>query len=98
MTTKHKNEEFTEVPGVETTPVPSQAAPVEVSLTDDLTAESLPDLGDYADEPGGPLPRGWYQADAIEGYATRSGKEKFTEDVLSNDGASRNLRVCFAVA
>ncbi len=98
--TKHKTEEFTvdaQAAPTETTLVPSQEPAVAVNLTDDLTAESLPDLSEYADEPGGPLPRGWYPAEAVEGYATRSGKEKFTEDVVAKDGGSRNLRVCFAV-
>lgn len=69
-----------------------------VNLTEGLAVETLPDLSDLADEPGGPLAKGWYKGEIIEGYATRSGKQQLTEDVVSGEGDSRNLRVCFKVS
>lgn len=69
-----------------------------VNVGDGLATETLPDLSDFADEPGGALQSGWYKAVIIEGYATRKGKQLVTEDAVSKDGASRNLRVCFQVS
>lgn len=93
---KHKNE-------VEST-VENDAAPagefVEqpgVGLTDDLATEDVPSLSDFAEVPGGALPRGWYSAEIIEGYSTRSGKQFLTEDVPSQKGDSRNLRIAVKV-
>lgn len=68
-----------------------------VSLTDDLSTEALPSLADFADEVGGALPRGWYPAEVIEGYATRKGNQFVTEDIPSKDGSSRNLRLAITV-
>jgi hypothetical protein len=62
-----------------------------------LAPETLPNLEDLADEPTGPFSVGWYKADVIEGYSTRSGKQFVTEDVVSQKGDSRNLRVCVKV-
>lgn len=70
----------------------------DVQLGDSLATETLPDLSDFADEPGGALQPGWYKAVIIEGYATRKGKQLTTEDVTSKDGASRNLRIAFQVS
>lgn len=67
-------------------------------LTSDLAEERVVDLSDFAEEPGGPLRPGWYKAEVLEGYATRSGKQFATSDSLSQAGDSRNLRLCFKVA
>src|SRR4051812_21561578 len=65
------------------------------SLTDDgLAAEVLPSLTDMAEEVGGPLPRGWYKAEVIEGYSTRKGTQFITGDAVSKRGDSRNLTIC----
>ena len=72
----------------------------EVSLNDitgGLEGESV-SLTDFAEEPGGAWPAGWYRAEIIEGYATqKSGKVFATEDTVSAKGDSRNLRLCFRV-
>jgi hypothetical protein len=67
-------------------------------LTDTLTSEEVPDLSSYAEEPtGSALKAGWYDADVIEGYATRKGHQFATEDTVSQKGDSRNLRLCFKI-
>jgi len=68
-----------------------------IDLAGGLETESIPSLTDFADEVGGPLARGWYHSEIIEGYSTRSGKQFLTEDVLSQKGDSRNLRVAVKV-
>lgn len=93
MTRKSNVVEKEEFVGTETAPV-EEPRP---SLTDDLAVEALPDLSDVADEPSIPF-KGWARAKTLEGYSTRAGKQRNTEDVPSQDGASRNLRVCFAVS
>lgn len=62
-----------------------------------LVKEEMPSLADFADEPGGAWPKGWYQATVIEGYATRNGKVFQTSDEPSRTLDSRNLRMCLAV-
>lgn len=69
-----------------------------VSLTGDLAQERVVDLSDFAEAPGGALPRGWYAAEVIEGYATRNGKQFVTSDTVSKNGDSRNLRLCIKVS
>lgn len=69
-----------------------------VSLTGGLAEERVVDLSDFAEAPGGALPRGWYAADIIEGYATRRGKQFVTGDTVSQNGDSRNLRLCIKVS
>lgn len=71
---------------------------IDLNEMNDLNAEVLPDLTDFADEPGGAWPKGWYQAEIIEGYATAKGKQFMTEDNPSKDGTSRNMRLCFRVS
>ena len=66
-------------------------------MTDDLTHESVPSLADFADEPSGTWPAGWYAAEVVEGYATAKGKVFQTEDTPSSKGDSRNARLCFKV-
>jgi hypothetical protein len=53
------------------------------------------DLSDFAEEPGGAWPAGWYPATIIAGYSTGRGKQFLTEDTLGRKGDSRNARVCF---
>jgi len=66
-------------------------------VVDDLSAEAMPDLTEFAEEPGGAWTPGWYPAEIIEGYQTRKGKEFVTADSISNKGDSRNLRLCLKV-
>jgi hypothetical protein len=66
-------------------------------MTDATESEALPDLTELADEPGGAWKPGWYAATIIEGYATPKGKQFATEDVVSQKGDSRNLRLCVSV-
>ena len=64
-------------------------------VTDGLTGESV-SLADFAEEPGGAWSPGWYKAEIIEGYSTaKSGKQFNSEDTVSKNGDSRNLRLCF---
>lgn len=57
------------------------------------------DFSGFADEPTqGAWPDGWYAATISEGYATKRGFEKHTEDVVSQQGTSRNLRICFRIS
>lgn len=58
---------------------------------DGLASEGMPSLAEFADEPGGAWPVGWYKAKVLEGFSTNSGKQFRTEEVSSNDGMSRNL-------
>lgn len=72
----------------------------EVTLNDaydSTTTEEIPSLSEFADEPGGAWPKGWYVAEIIEGYATAKGKVFTTADETSKNGESRNLRLCFKV-
>jgi hypothetical protein len=69
-----------------------------VSLNDVTVglADEGVDLRDMAEEPSGAWASGWYKSTIIEGYATaKSGKQLNTEDTISKNGDSRNLRVCF---
>lgn len=66
------------------------------NVADTTFSETLPDLTEFADEPGGAWPKGWYRATVVEGYATRKGTVFETADNPSKDGASRNMRLCFA--
>jgi hypothetical protein len=63
-----------------------------------LAPEEMPSLADLADEVGGAWPDGWYSAVVIEGYSTRKGMLKRTEDAPSKDGGSRNLWIALEVA
>lgn len=56
--------------------------------------EEMPSLSEFAQEPGGAWPKGWYAGKIVEGYATGSGKTWVTEDTQSNSGDSRNMRIC----
>lgn len=67
-------------------------------LTDGLVVEELPSLADFAEEPGGALPRGWYAAEIIEGYASRKGNQFETKDDVSKNGSSRNLTLCLRIS
>jgi hypothetical protein len=67
-------------------------------VTDGLASESV-SLADFAEEPGGAWPTGWYKAEVVEGFATaKSGKQYSTEDAVSSKGDSRNLRLCVKVS
>jgi hypothetical protein len=68
-----------------------------VLIDEGLEAESIVNLDDMAEESGGAWPIGWYAADVIEGYATNKGKQFQTADTVSQDGESRNVRLCFRV-
>lgn len=58
-----------------------------------LAHEAMPSLSEFAQEPGGAWPNGWYQGEIIEGY--KAGGFLFeTGDTLSKNGDSRNLRLC----
>lgn len=67
-------------------------------IADGLETEEVPSLSDFADEPSGAWPNGWYSAEIIEGYTTGKGKVFETEDTVSKRGDSRNLRLCFKVS
>lgn len=62
--------------------------------TGGLVSEEMPSLADFATEPGGAWPAGWYAAEVIEGYSTGKGTVFTTADAPSKDGQSRNLKVC----
>jgi len=66
-------------------------------VTTALESESV-NLSDFAAEPGGAWPTGWYRASIIEGYATPKGHQFATFDAPSQKGDSRNLRLCFLVS
>jgi len=66
-------------------------------MANELHTEDVPSLEEFATEPGGAWPNGWYTAEIIEGYATQRGKVFATEDTLSQKGDSRNMRLCFRV-
>lgn len=61
-------------------------------------SEDMPSLADFADEVGGAWPAGWYPGEIIGGYTTGRGKQFVSEDTLSKNGESRNLRVCFRLS
>jgi hypothetical protein len=63
-----------------------------------LAAEEMPSLADFAEEPGGAWPKGWYRAEFIEGYATTKGTQFTTKDEPSKNGTSRNLTLCLRIA
>lgn len=60
-------------------------------------AEELPSLADFAQEPGGAWPKGWYAATILEGYATPKGTVFQTLDNPSKAGDSRNLMICVSM-
>lgn len=64
------------------------------SMLDHLETEEVPSLADFAEEPGGAWPVGWYSAEITHGYVTGRGKEFHTEDTTSKNGDSRNARLC----
>src|SRR5215467_10438073 len=61
-----------------------------------LSSESV-DLSDFAERVGGSWPAGWYSATIIPGFASSKGRQILTEDSLSKNGDSHNLRVCFTL-
>jgi hypothetical protein len=65
--------------------------------TEGLVKEEVPSLQEFAEEPGGAWPKGWYAAEIIEGFSSRSGKQFLTEDAPSQKGDSRNATFCFLV-
>jgi len=65
--------------------------------TPGLVSEEVPSLVDFAEEPGGAWPKGWYPAEIVEGYATGKGTVITTKDEASKQGDSRNLRIAFTV-
>ena len=76
------------------------AAPAEETRVDigGNAPEEMPSLADFFEEPaGGAWPNGWYAATVTEGYQTGNGKVWTTEDTLSRQGDSHNLRICFKV-
>jgi hypothetical protein len=62
-----------------------------------MAPEELPSLSDFATEPGGAWPKGWYGAEVVEAYATGKGTIFTTEDKPSKAGDSRNLVLCFSM-
>src|SRR6266702_896985 len=68
-------------------------------VTENLAVEnaSVVDISDMAEPTGGSWPKGWYQAEIIEGYSTQKGKQFETADGLSQKGDSRNARICLKV-
>ena len=60
-------------------------------------AEELPSLTDFAQEPGGAWPKGWYGATILEAYATPKGTIFTTEDKPSKAGDSRNFMICVSM-
>ncbi len=64
-----------------------------------LAPEPLPSLANFADEPGGAWPPGWYPAEVIAGYSA-GGYQFVTADEAAKDkgkGPSRNFRLCLAI-
>lgn len=66
-------------------------------VTENLATEEVSSLSDFATDPGGAWPKGWYKAEIIEGYATPKGKVFQTTDGESKNGDSRNFRICLKV-
>lgn len=62
-----------------------------------FVSEDVPSLADFAEEPGGAWPKGWYPGEVLEGYSTRNGKVIQTSDTASKDGTSRNLRIAYSL-
>jgi len=75
-----------------------------MSTISDTTTTMIPgaaatvDISALAEKPSGLWPVGWYGAEIIEGYTTRSGKVFRTETVASNKGDSYNFIVCFRMS
>lgn len=80
----------------------TEANEYDVNAVDTAAGEPINgelDFSGFADEPTqGAWPDGWYSATISEGYATKRGFEKHTEDVVSQKGDSRNLRICFRIS
>lgn len=69
--------------------------PERVDVGQGMAAEELPSLSDFATEPGGAWPKGWYNGKIVEGYTTTGKAHVFTtEDTPSRAGDSRNLIIC----
>lgn len=62
-----------------------------------MAPEELPSLADFAQEPGGAWPKGWYGGTIVEAYATGKGTMFSTEDKPSKAGDSRNLVICVSL-
>jgi hypothetical protein len=67
------------------------------TITAGNISEGSVDLSAFAQPSEGAWPSGWYKATIIESYVTKKGHQFITQDVLSKNGDSRNLRLCFAV-
>ncbi len=65
-------------------------------MADTGYTEDVPDITGFADEPGGAW-KGWFKAEIVAGYTTGKGKVFQTEDTVSRDGNSRNLRLCLSI-
>lgn len=70
---------------------------VSLDLTEDLVAEEIGGLEDFAEEPQGAWKNGWYKATILEGFQTKKGKTVMTSDAISQKGDSRNLKLCIKV-
>lgn len=71
----------------------------DTNLHDDLVAEEIPSLVDFADDISqGAWPTGWYPAIVIEGYQSKKGKQFLTEDAPSKQGDSRNLTMALKLS
>lgn len=66
-------------------------------VADGLATEEVSSLADFATDPGGAWPKGWYKAEFIEGYSTPKGKVLTTGDADSKNGDSRNFKVCMKI-
>jgi len=64
-----------------------------------LQAEEMPSLADFGREPSsGSWPDGWYESTILPGYSSGNSNYQWqTEDTVSKNGDSRNMRVCFAL-
>ncbi len=65
-----------------------------VDVATDTVSEVVPSLDDFANDPGGAWPNGWYRATVIQGYASTKGKQFVTGNVVSQRGDSFNARIC----
>lgn len=66
-------------------------------VANDTAVEEVVSLADFAAPVSGAWPKGWYDAEVIEGYSTPKGKVFETGDAPSKNGDSRNATFCFKV-
>jgi hypothetical protein len=79
-------------------PASNAALNESVDLLDDgLEVEEILGLEEFADEPQGAWPKGWYPLEIIEGFQTKKGTVIQTSDAVSSKGDSRNLKLCVKV-